>query len=223
MIIAFFLIAVRTFVQFICDDYATVSGKCSELLNKAVAETLPDIRSAYFLKVMEADDKAIQLTFDKYKIGFLASNTTYASEAEIINQACKMPSMMLEFLDWTAGVLPLFAVWVGYKISLVVFQRCKKKPIQVVEVAGVEMVEADAPPKDTPPKETVPIGFLSPLVPEYQNERDYRQEPLHKKVEKGIRRRRPPRAKKEGPSVLDTLTSLSPSLKNRIMCADPMV
>ena len=213
-------IILRTFVQYVCDDYATVSGECNTLLNKAVAETLPDIRSAYFLKVMEADNEAIQTTFAKYHIGFLASNTTYASEAEIMNQACKMPSVTLEFLDWTAGVLPLFAVWVVF--SMWQHSRdlkcCKSKPMQVVEIQEPE-TELTAPPKDTPPR--------SPLqVPMYHEQRDYRQEPLEKEQPEGIRRRtvRPARKKKEGPSVLDTLSSLSPSLKNRIMGGeDPMV
>lgn len=212
-------IILRTFVQYVCDDYASVSGECNTLLNKAVAETLPDIRSAYFLKVMEADNKAVHTTFAKYHIGFLASNTTYASEAEIMNQACKMPAMTLEFLDWTAGVLPLFVVWVVFLASQHsrYLKCCKSKPMQVVEIQQPE-IEMTEPPRDTPPR--------SPLhVPVYQEQRDYRQEPLEKEKPEGIRRRtvRPARKKKEGPSVLETLTSLSPSLKNRIMGDDPMV
>ena len=213
-------IILRTFVQYVCNDYASISGECNTLLNKAVAETLQDIRSAYFLKAMEADNQAIQNTFAKYHIGFLASNTTYASEAEIMNHACKMPAMTLEFLDWTAGVLPLFAVWVVFAAwrNTRYLKCCKSKPMQVVEIQQPE-IELTEPPKDTPPR--------SPLhVPIYQEDRDYRQEPLEKVEQpKGIRRRtaRPARKKKEGPSVLDTLASLSPSLKNRIMSDDPMV
>ena len=212
-------IMLRTFVQYVCDDYASISGECNTLLKKAVAEPLSDIRSAYFLKAMEADNKAIQTTFAKYHIGFLASNKPYASEAEIMNQACRMPSVTLEFLDWTAGVLPLFAVWVVFSMWRHTrhLKCCKSKPMQVVEIRQPE-IELTAPPKDTPPR--------SPLhVPMYQEHRDYRQEPLEKEQRKGIRRRtvRPARKKKEGPSVLDTLKSLSPSLKNRIMSDDPMV
>lgn len=211
-------IILRTFVQYVCDDYAANSGECKTLLNKAVAETLPDIRSAYFLKVMEADNKAVHTTFAKYHIGFLACNTTYASEAEIMNQACKMPAMTLEFLDWTAGVLPLFVVWVVFLAwRNTRYLKCCKKPMQVVEIQQPE-IELTEPPRDTPPR--------SPLqVPMYQEQRDYRQEPLEKEKPEGIRRRtvRPARKKKDGPSVLETLTSLSPSLKNRIMKNDPMV
>lgn len=208
----------RSFVQYVCDDYASISGECNTLLNKAVAETLPDIRSAYFLKAMEADNKAVHTTFTKYHIGFLASNTTYASEAEIINQACKMPAMTLEFLDWTAGVLPLFVVWVVFSAwqNTRHLKCCKSKPMQVVEIQQPE-IELTEPPRDTPPR--------SPLqVPMYQEQRDYRQDG-NSEQPKGIRRRtvRPARKKKEGPSVLDKLTSLSPSLKNRIMGDDPMV
>jgi len=209
----------RTFVQYVCDDYAANSGECNTLLKKGVAETLPDIRSAYFLKAMEADNEAVQITFAKYHIGFLATNTTYASEAEIINEACKMPAMALEFLDWTAGILPLFVVWVVFSMwrRSRYLKCCKRKPMQVVEIQQPE-IELTAPPKDTPPR--------SPLnVPIYLKQRDYRQEPLEKEQPKGIRRRtaRPARKKNEGPSVLDKLSSLSPSLKNRIMGDDPIV
>lgn len=88
--------------------------------------------------------------------------------------------------------------------------------MQVVEIQQPE-IELTEPPRDTPPR--------SPLqVPMYQEQRDYRQDGNSEKPE-GIRRRtvRPARKKKEGPSVLETLTSLSPSLKNRIMKNDPMV
>lgn len=212
-------IALRTFLQFVCDDYAVNNGSCKTLLKKAVAETLPDIRSAYFLKVMEADNELVKSTFAKYHIGFLASNTTYASEAEIMEQACKMPYATTEFLDWTAGVTPLVCVWFVFLIWRNIRHLkccCKPKPIVVVEVKEQE-IEMTAPPKDTPPR--------SPLqVPLYQNtqHRDYRQEPLNKSERVGIRRRQP-RKKKDTPSVLEKITSLSPSLKSRIMNDDPMV
>ena len=87
-----------------CDDYESNSNICESLFDKAVAETIPEIRSAYFLKVMEADNKAVAETFANYHISFLASNTTYASETEIIANACKMPYVTREFLSWTAGI-----------------------------------------------------------------------------------------------------------------------
>ena len=100
-------VIVRTFVQFVCNDYSSTSSVCENLLAKAVAEILPDIRSAYFLKVMEADNKAVAETFAKYHISFLATNTTYASEEEIISQACRMPYVTSEFLSWQLVLLRL--------------------------------------------------------------------------------------------------------------------
>ncbi len=215
-------IALRSFIQIVCDDYASKSGVCQNLLNKAVAETLPDIRSAYFLKVMEADNKAVAETFQSYYIGFLASNTTYASEDEIINNACKMPSVTFEFLSWTSGVVPLFAVYVFYLIFITVWKRCKQKPIKVVEIQESE-IEMTEPPRDTPPR--------SPLyVP-----RDV--EPLQQIVEKprhpGIRRRKDKSRERERgrprertppePSVMEKMRALSPSLRDRIMNDDPIV
>ena len=146
-------VILRTFVQVVCDDYASNSGVCDHLLAKAVAETLPDIRSAYFIKVMQADNEAIANTFTTYHISFLASDTTYASEDEIIYHACKMPYATREFLSWTAGVLPLFGVYVCFLLAVSLWNSMNrfKKPIAVVEVQEAE-IEMTAPPKDTPPR-----------------------------------------------------------------------
>tara|TARA_B100000963_G_C22547748_1_gene635251 strand:- start:50 stop:721 length:672 start_codon:yes stop_codon:yes gene_type:complete len=219
---AAFFVALRTFVQIVCDDYASKSGVCQNLLKKAFAETLPDIRSAYFLKVMEADNKAVSDTFKNFYIGFLASNTTYASEDEIVQNACKMPSITLEFLSWTSGVIPLFAVYVFYLFAKNLWKRFKRKPITVVKVKEKEL-EMTEPPRDTPPR--------SPLyVP-----RDV--EPLQQVVEKprhpGIRRRKDKSRERERgrprertpaePSVMEKMRALSPSLRDRIMNDDPIV
>ena len=219
---AAFFVALRTFVQVVCDDYASKSGVCQNLLKKAFAETLPDIRSAYFLKVMEADNKAVADTFETYYIGFLASNTTYASEDQIINKACKMPSLTLEFLNWTSGVIPIFAAYVFYLFSLALWKRFKRKSIKVVEIKEPE-IEMTEPPKDKPP--LTPLYMPRNVEPEKKagirrrkgqsrdRGRDHRQSP---------RREIMPR-KHEGPSVMEQMSALSPSLKNRIMNDDPIV
>lgn len=217
---AAFFVALRTFVQIVCDDYVSKSGVCQNLLKKAFAETLPDIRSAYFLKVMEADNKAVADTFKTYYIGFLASNTTYASEDQIINKACRMPSLTLEFLSWTSGVIPLFAVYVFYLISVALWKRFKRKSIKVVEIKEPE-IEMTEPPRDKPP--------LTPLyVP-----RDVEPESMEKPRHMGIRRRKDKSKERQRgrtrerttpeTSVLDQMRALSPSLKNRIMNDDPIV
>lgn len=199
----------RTFIQIVCDDYTSKGEVCEHLIKKAFAETLPDIRSAYFLKVIELDNAALAETFADYHISFLASNSTYASEQEIMNQACKMPYLTREFLSWTAGITPLFLVWVIYKIVLYV--RCRSKPMKVVKIEEPEVeIEMTAP--DRPP--------MTPLyVPRHVEPNSY-DEP------KGIRRRvrkKEMEDKPKGPSVVEKLTALSPSIKNRIMNNGAMV
>lgn len=201
-------VILRTFVQIVCDDYESNSNICESLFDKAVAETIPEIRSAYFLKVMEADNKAVAETFANYHISFLASNTTYASETEIIANACKMPYVTREFLSWTAGILPLFSVWVVY---LVVKKISCKRDINVVEIHK-EKHEFEDEILDRPPM-TPPL-YVG--IPEKEKPRNM-----------GIRRRKDrnkERAKQVvKPSVMEKITALSPALKNRIMNNDPMV
>jgi hypothetical protein len=213
---ALLFVALRTFVQVVCDDYASKSGVCENLLKKAFAETLPDIRSAYFLKVMEADNNATAETFAGYHIGFLASNTTYASEAEIIQHACKMPYMTREFLSWTAGVVPLFAAYLCFLILGSVWKRYNTKPITVVEIQ--EEIEMTAPPKDTPPRSPLYVPRNAEPEPEKKPGIRRRQGRSRERI-----RQREQTFTTEGPSTLEKLSNLSPSLKNRIMGEDPMV
>jgi len=202
----------RTFLQFVCDDYVSKSEVCENLVKKACAETLPDIRSAYFLKVIEIDNQALSETLNDFKVGFLFSNASYASEQDIIDQACHMSYMTSEFLHWTSGVIPLFAVWCFYKLFLYT-KSCRKKPMTVVEIQEPE-IEMTSPPKDKPPR--TPLYVPRNVLPEPTPEQPRNA---------GIRRRRdrPKRSEEaDQTSVLDKLTSLSPSLKNRIM-NDPIV
>lgn len=204
-------VIVRTFVQVVCDDYDSKSNICETLVAKAFGETLPDIRSAYFLKVMEADNQAVAETFTNYHIGFLVSNTTYASEEEIIAKACKMPYVTREFLSWTAGVMPLFVVWVVYLVLKKM--SCKRDVIIEEQEPEIEMTE---PPRDAPPRDSPPLYV--PLAP--------RSPSKEKPHGQGIRRRKAKskeRKKPDGPSVMEKMTALSPALKNRIMNSDPMV
>ena len=107
---------VRTFTQSVVDTYKEDSTLCRHLLEKALAEDIPSVKSAYFVTVMEEDQQSFFNTLEKYNIGFLASNKTYATEREIENQACKMPHYIISALEWTAGVTPLAVVWVVYSI-----------------------------------------------------------------------------------------------------------
>ena len=207
-------VILRTFVQVVCDDYGSQSNICETLVAKASAETLPDIRSAYFLKVMEADNKAVAETFAKYHIGILASNTTYASEEEIIEHACKMPYVTREFLGWTAGVMPLFIVWVVY---LIVKKISCKRNITVVEIKEPE-IEMTGPPRDAPPIDTSPPLYV-PLAPRSPAKEKPRGMGIRRRQGKSKERKKKP----EGPSVMEQMNALSPALKSRIMNNDPMV
>jgi len=214
MIIAALFVALRVFVQLVTDEYVAKTDACQNLLEKAIAEPLQDIKSAYFLKVMQADNAAVAETFASYKLDFLASNTTYATEAEIINAACKPSYAVTEFLSWTAGVTPLFIVWVSYVIAMKIVKCRKSKPIQRVEI---ELPEAE-PELDAPPR--------TPLYVPLHREEPKREPKREPKL--GIRRRKPrgePREpkKEKGPTVMEKISSLSPALKNRIMNMEPMV
>ena len=121
------LVLVRTFTQSVVDTYKEDSTLCRHLLEKALAEDIPSVKSAYFVTVMEEDQQSFFNTLEKYNIGFLASNKTYATEREIENQACKMPHYIISALEWTAGVTPLAVVWVVYSIFSYLRLSCGKK------------------------------------------------------------------------------------------------
>lgn len=123
------IVLVRTFTQTVVNTYNEENQMCKHILSKALEEDIPSVKSAYFLKVMEEDQKAVLDTLNKYKIGFLASNATYATEEEIETQACNMPFYVTEALDWTAGITPLCCAWIAYSIFVFVATKCKRKPV----------------------------------------------------------------------------------------------
>lgn len=196
-------VVIRTFIQFVHDDYINTTHSCKELLDKATAETIPDIRSAYFLKLMDIDNTALKNTFEKFYIGFLASETTYASEEEIITHACKMPNIISEFLSWTAGVTPLLSIYILYLLYMKIkdwgkSKLAKKKIVENIDVA----IELTKPPR-------------APIVPTLRRRQSTR---MHLDQAEGIRHRKQeedkPQPKQSG--VLEKLTNLSPRLKQRI-------
>ena len=102
--------------------------------------------SAYFVTVMEEDQQSFFNTLEKYNIGFLASNKTYATESEIENQACKMPHYITSALEWTAGVTPLAVVWVVYTIFSYLRLRCGKKNVYKTPIKQIKKT-VDKPPR----------------------------------------------------------------------------
>lgn len=137
------LAALRAFAQFVVDSYNVESQLCKDILMKAVQESIPSVKSAYFVTVMEEDQRAFFDTLQKYNLGFLAANTTYASEEEIQSQACKMPAIVTEALEWTAGLTPLVCVWMVYSFFAWLKQKFRKVHVEPPKV--IEKV--DKPPR----------------------------------------------------------------------------
>lgn len=140
------LVLLRTFTQSLVDTYTEDSSLCRHLLEKAIAEDIPSVKSAYFVTVMEEDQQAFFNSLKKYRIGFLASNTTYASEEEIQKQACRMPSFVTDALEWTAGITPLVVAWVVYTIFSWLRVKCTNKTVYKTPIKMVKKT-LDKPPR----------------------------------------------------------------------------
>ena len=140
------LVLLRTFTQSLVDTYTEDSTLCRHLLEKALAEDIPSVKSAYFVTVMEEDQRSFFNTLEKYHIDFLASNITYATEEEIQNQACKMPEYILDALEWTAGITPLAIVWFVYSFFSWFRLKCKKTTVHKTPVKQIKKT-LDKPPK----------------------------------------------------------------------------
>ena len=137
------LAALRAFAQLVVNTYNVESQLCRDILGKAVQESIPSVKSAYFVTVMEEDQRAFFETLQQYHLGFLAANTTYASELEIQNQACRMPPYVTEAMEWTAGLTPLVCVWMVYSVFAWLRQRVKKVPKEQPKVVEKQ----DKPPR----------------------------------------------------------------------------
>lgn len=188
------LVLLRTFTQYVVDSYRDESALCRHILLKAIEEDIPSVKSAYFVTVMEEDQRAFFETLEKYHIGFLASNTTYASEAEIQAEACKMPEYITDCLEWTAGVTPLFIVWMGYCFVFWLKEKCKSKPVYKTP-KKVMKKSLDKPPK-------------APRKPPRTEHMDY------------IRPSKPPKKEPEESIAGKIIKNISPSLRQRMLPVD---
>lgn len=155
-------VLVRTFTQFVVNSYKEESQLCKSLLEKAIAEDIPSVKSAYFVTAMEEDQRAFFNTLESYHIGFLASNMTYASEQEIQNQACRMPAYIDDTLEWTAGVTPLMIVWVAYTIFSWSKEKCKKKPVYKTPVRTNKKTIDKPPRAPRKPPRTNHLDYIRP-------------------------------------------------------------
>lgn len=175
------LTLVRTYTQFVVDSYHIESQLCRDILSKAVEESIPSVKSAYFVTVMEEDQRAFYETLQQYRLGFLATNTTYASEEEIQEQACKMPSYILESLEWTSGFTPLVCVWMAYSIIFWIKEKftSRQPPVKIVkkakerdkppraprQVQSTEHMNYIRKPKKSPPKESFANKIIQNMSP----------------------------------------------------------
>lgn len=213
-----FLVALRAILEFLKNDYVFESQECRNLLEKAQSESFADIRSAYFIKVIEADNQAVTRTLSKNYLGFLSFNSTYASEEDIVSQACQPSALLSDLLSWTAGIVPLFTVWIIARAVLIGWRRCKTPNPTAEKTQEIEMTESDSPPRDSPPR--APQAPRAPLEPLELSPprfcRDERQELLETE-KRGIRRRKDRSKERKKFSVTEKITALSPSLRSRIM------
>ncbi|MBP01958.1 MAG: hypothetical protein CMM25_03985 [Rhodospirillaceae bacterium] len=163
------LVLLRTFTQSLVDTYTEDSSLCRHLLQKAIAEDIPSVKSAYFLTVMEEDQQAFFHTLEKYQLGFLASNITYASEEEIEKQACTMPHYVTDALEWTAGITPLVIIWVVYTILSWLRQKCTKKIVYKTPLKKVKKTLDKPPRAPRKPARTEHMNYIKSNKPVKSN------------------------------------------------------
>ena len=185
----------RLFVQTVTETYMSETDLCRSLQTKASEASIGSVRNAYLLEVVQEDQRITKKTLDRFKIGFLASNATYAVDNDVFTYACKPPAYIETILDWTAGVTPLLMVWGAFTAFQVVCVKCKRTP-----------------PPPTVPMEEVPMEDLSkpPRIPS--------QKPPCASQPPTIRRRK--KEEKNLVSNLETIMNMSPRLRERIMGED---
>ncbi len=186
------LVLVRTFTQFVVNSYEEESSLCRHILEKALEEDIPSVKSAYFVKVMEEDQRAFFDTLNKYHIGFLASNTTYASEIEIEGQACTMPDYIIDGLEWTAGVTPLVIVWVGYSMIMWLKEKCKKTPEYKTPKQQIKKTLDKPPRAPRKPPRTQHMDYIRPSKPVKKEAEESIAGKLIKNISPSLRQRMMP-------------------------------
>jgi len=190
-----FFVAFRYLIQTVSNTYLEGTSRCKELLRFAQETDIDTARNVYCLEAVQEDQRLTLETLTKYKLGFLATNATYAKDSEVFQHACRLPWYVSEMLEWTAGVTPLCLVWIAYSLATWLWSKRPKPAIKPV----TPPTSPSSPPKDRPPKNRPP-------------------------VHNGIRKRTPAkpvtREQKSLVSNLNKLASLSPKLRGRIMGED---
>ena len=187
-----FFVAFRYLIQSVSNTYLDGTSRCKELLRFAQETDIDTARNVYCLEAVQEDQRLTLETLTKYKLGFLATNATYAKDSEVFQHACKLPWYISELLEWTAGVTPLSIVWLAYSAGVWLWS---KRPKPVVKPKSPPP-SPSSPPKDRPP--------------------------LHKGIRKRMQKspKPPTREQKSLMSNLNKLANLSPKLRDRIMGED---
>ena len=185
-----FFVAFRYLIQSVSNTYLDGTSRCKELLRFAQETDIDTARNVYCLEAVQEDQRLTLETLTKYKLGFLATNATYAKDSEVFQHACKLPWYISELLEWTAGVTPLSIVWLAYSVVMWIWS---KRPKPVVK------------PKSPPPSPTSPPKD---------------RPPVHKGIRKRTPAKPVTREQKSLMSNLNKLANLSPKLRDRIMGED---
>lgn len=142
-----FFVAFRFLVQSVSNTYNDGTLRCRELLSFAQETDIESARNVYCLEAVQEDQRLTLQTLNKYKLGFLATNATYAYDREVLQYACKVPWYIYETLEWTAGVTPLAIVWMVFRLANWLWNK-RPKPKIIPEPPKTP----DAPPMDRPPR-----------------------------------------------------------------------
>lgn len=183
-----FFVAVRFLILNVSNTYLEGTSRCSELLKLAEKADLESARNVYCYEAVQEDQRLTIETLKKYKLGFLATNATYAYNSEVLKYACKLPWYISEPIEWTAGVTPLSMVWMSMQVIKWLWSR------RPVKVKPVTPPSPDKPPMDRPPR--APNKQMSQI----------------RRRKDGIRREEDSLV-----SNLSKLANLSPKLRDRIM------
>ena len=156
-------VAFRYLIQSVSNTYLDGTSRCKELLRFAQETDIDTARNVYCLEAVQEDQRLTLETLTKYKLGFLATNATYAKDSEVFQHACKLPWYISELLEWTAGVTSLSLVWVAYIIATWLWS---KRPKPVVK-------PQTPPPSPKSPPKTDPL-YIVVFAREHQKLRSLR-------------------------------------------------
>lgn len=188
-----FFVACRYLIQSVSNTYLEGTSRCRELLAFAKETDIESARNVYCFEAVQEDQRLTLETLSKYKLGFLATNATYAYDSEVLEHACKLPWYISELLEWTAGVTSLSLVWLAYSAVTWLWSKRSKPVIKHVTPPS----SPSSPPRSEPPKGIRKRVQRPPKVP-----------------------KAPTREQKSLMNNLSKLANLSPKLRDRIMGDD---